>query len=127
MNTSGHGPKSDPNRIFEQCLAKKKLLLPKINGDRVAKDVFDLRNDFHEDRLSVSVCGEKINLGHFRPFFEARRTNSHKFLPNLGVKRWKIAMYEEYKKIGPKIICRPPRFQLMRLTLTITLFVYFRP
>jgi hypothetical protein len=30
----------------------------------------------HKDRLSFRVYGEKINLGNFRPFFDARRTKS---------------------------------------------------
>ena len=30
-------------------------------------------------------------------------------------------MYGESEKIGPEMICRPPRFQLMRFTLTTTL------
>jgi hypothetical protein len=34
----------------------------KINQDRVAN------NGFHEDQLSFPVYGEKLNLGHFRPF-----------------------------------------------------------
>jgi hypothetical protein len=40
--------------------AYKNLFFPlKINQDRVANNVFDCQNDFHEDRLSFSVCGEK--------------------------------------------------------------------
>ena len=42
--------------------------------------VFDPQNDFHEDRLSFPVYGEKINLGHFRPL---GRTKSPKFEPKL--------------------------------------------
>jgi hypothetical protein len=33
---------------------------PKINHDRVANNVFDIQNEFHEDRLSFPVYGEKI-------------------------------------------------------------------
>jgi hypothetical protein len=32
----------------------------------VANNDFELQNDFHEDRLSFSVYGEKVNLGHLR-------------------------------------------------------------
>jgi hypothetical protein len=32
-----------------------------------------------------------------------------------------IFLYEKSEKIGPQMICRPPRFQLMRFTLTTTL------
>ena len=67
MDTPDHGTKSDPKGTFELCPRKKKFS-PKINQDRVANNDFDLQNDFHEDRLSFPVYGEKINLGHFRPF-----------------------------------------------------------
>ena len=46
-----------------------KVPFPKINQDRAAKNVFDLQNDFRKDLFNFSVYGEKINLGHFRPFF----------------------------------------------------------
>jgi hypothetical protein len=52
MDTFGHGTKSDLNVTFEPCL-------PEINHDRVANNVFDLQNDFHEDRLSFPVYGSK--------------------------------------------------------------------
>ena len=67
MDTPDHGTKSDPKGTFE-LYPKIKIFSPKINQDRVANNVFDLQNDFHEDRLSFPVYGEKINLGHFRPF-----------------------------------------------------------
>jgi hypothetical protein len=60
MNTSDHGTKSDLQWTFELCLPKKNFAL-KNNQDRVAN------HDFHEDRLSFPVYGEKINLGYFRP------------------------------------------------------------
>ena len=67
MDISEHSTKSDPKGIFELCLPIKKFS-PKINQNRVANNVFDLQNDFHEDRLSFPVYREKINLGHLRPF-----------------------------------------------------------
>jgi hypothetical protein len=68
MNISEHSTKSDPKGNFELC-PPKTFLFPKINRDRVASNVFDLQNNFHEDRLSFPVYGGKINLGLFRPFF----------------------------------------------------------
>ena len=56
-------PKTTPKGTFE---TQKNIYFPKINQYRVAKNVFDLQNDFHEDRLSFRVYGEKINLGNFR-------------------------------------------------------------
>ena len=76
MDTSDHGTKSDPKGLLS--ISTKKFFPPKINQDRVANNVFDLQNDFLEDRLSFPVYGEKINwviLG----LFEARRTKSLNF------------------------------------------------
>ena len=36
---------------------------PKIIQNRVTNSDFGLQNDFHEDRMSFPVYGEKINLG----------------------------------------------------------------
>ena len=36
------------------------------NLTTVADNVFDQQNNFHEDRLSFPVYGEKINLGPFK-------------------------------------------------------------
>jgi hypothetical protein len=58
--------KSDPDGAFE-INPQKFFFSQKINQDCVAYNVFGLQNDFHEDRLNFPVCGEKINLGHFRP------------------------------------------------------------
>ena len=77
-------PKVTPMGLLSHI--QKKKISPKINQDRVANNDFDLQNDFHEDRLSFSAYGEEINLGHFRSFFEARRTKSPKFLPKERLK-----------------------------------------
>ena len=124
MDTSDHGTKNDPKGIFELC-SKKKTFFPKINQDRVSNNVFDLQNDFHEDRLSFPVYGEKINLGNFRPFLRLAVLMVQNFCQNQVSKArnsggWTI-LYGESEKIGPEMICRPPRFQLMRFTLTTTL------
>ena len=41
-------------------LLTQSFLMTKINQDRVDYNVFDIQNDFHEDRLSFPVYGEKI-------------------------------------------------------------------
>jgi hypothetical protein len=124
MDTPDHGTKSDPKGTFELC-PKKKIFSPKINQDRVANNVFDLQNDFHEDRLSFPVYGEKIKLGHFRPFLRLAVLKVQNFGQNKSSRAEKLAtsllLYRESEKIGPEMICRPPRFQLMRFTLTMTL------
>jgi hypothetical protein len=67
MDISKQSTKSDPKGILELCLPKTFFFL-KINQDRVANNVFDIQKNFHEERLSLPVYGEKINLGHFKPF-----------------------------------------------------------
>ena len=81
MDSSDHGIKSDPNGTFELC-PKKKKISPKINKDRVATNDFDLQNYFHEDRLSIPVYGEKINLSHFRPFLRLAVLKVQNFCQN---------------------------------------------
>ena len=81
MDSSDHGTKSDPNGTFELC-PKNKIFSPKINKDRVANNDFDLQNDFHEDRLSIPVYGEKMNLSHFRPFLRLAVLKVQNFCQN---------------------------------------------
>jgi hypothetical protein len=106
-------------------MSKKKFFSPKTNQDRVANNVFDLQNDFHEDRLSFPVYGDKIKLGHFRPFLKPAVLKVQNFGQNKSSRAEKLATslfsYGESEKVGLEMICRPPRFQLMRFTLTTTL------
>ena len=124
MDISEHSTKSDPKGIFELCLPKT-YFFPKINRDHVANNVFDLQKNFHDDRLSFPVYGEKINLGHFRPFLRPAVLKVQNFCQNWSSRAKKLAtslfLYGESEKIGLEMICRPPRFQLMRFFLTTTL------
>jgi hypothetical protein len=112
-------------------MSKKKKFSPKINQDRVAYNVFDHQNDFYEDRLSFPVYGEKIKLGHFRPFLWLAVLKVQNFCQNKSSRAEKLAtslfLYEESEKIGPEMTCPILRFQLMRFTLITTfnnLFVF---
>jgi hypothetical protein len=67
--------------------------------------------------LSFPVYGEKINLAHFRPVLRLG-VNLENWARKFG---GKIILYGEFEKVGPMMICRPSRFQLMRFTLTTTL------
>ena len=78
MDISEQSTKSDPKGIFELIT----FFFPKINQDRVANNVFDLQKFFHEDRLSLPVYGEKINLGHFRPFLRPSVLKVQNFCQN---------------------------------------------
>jgi hypothetical protein len=50
LRSYGFRAKKDPIGTFGQC-RQKKVFSPEINLDRVVNNVFDLQNDFHEDRL----------------------------------------------------------------------------
>jgi hypothetical protein len=54
------------NKEFTQVT--QELLVPKRYNFKSLRNLFDHQNDFHEDQLSFPVYGEKIYLGHFRPF-----------------------------------------------------------
>jgi hypothetical protein len=83
---------------------------------------FDLKNDFHEDRLSFQVYGEKINLGHFKPFLRLAVLKAQHFCQKQASRAKNSGiLFGESEKIGPEMIYRPPRFQVMRFTLTMTL------
>ena len=54
MDTSDDGTKSDPDGALE-IYPQKNFFSQKINQDCVAYSVFDLQNDFHEDRFNFPV------------------------------------------------------------------------
>jgi hypothetical protein len=74
-------PKVTPMGLLSY-VQKKNFFYPKINQDRVANNDFDLQNYFHVDRLSFPVHGEKINLGHFRPFLRLAVLKVQNFCQN---------------------------------------------
>jgi hypothetical protein len=121
-------PKLTPKGLLSY-VQKKNFFPQKINEDRDANNDFDLQNVFHEDRLSFPVYGEKIKLGHFRPFLRLAVLKVQNFGQNKSSRAEKLAtslfLYGESEKIGPEMIFRPPRFQLLRFTLTTTLKLIF--
>ena len=80
--------------------------------------------------VEFPVYGEKIKLGNFRPFLRLAVLKVQNFCQNKSSRAEKLAtslfLYgeSEIRKIGPEMIGRPPRFQVMRLTLTTTLNHY---
>ena len=50
--------KKRPQRVF-WAMSTKIFFPPYITQDRVANNVFDCQNDFHEDQFSFPVNGEK--------------------------------------------------------------------
>jgi hypothetical protein len=58
-----------------------KKISPKINQDRFANNVFDPKNDFHEDRSSFPVYGSFLALFEAKIFAEIR---SHE------LENWKV-------------------------------------
>jgi hypothetical protein len=93
----------------------QKKFTPKINQDRVANNVFDLQNDFHKDRLSFPVYGEKINLGNFRSFLRLAVLKVLNFRQNWVLRARKLEgriLHGESEKNGPDMIWRPPASRL---------------
>jgi hypothetical protein len=97
-------PKTSPMELLR--FVNQKHFFPKINYDRVAHNVFDLQNNFHEDRLSFSVYGEKINLGHFRHFLRHAVLKVQNFCQNWVSKARKlerrIILHYESEKLVPR-------------------------
>jgi len=111
MDISEHSTKSDPKGIFELCLPKT-FFFPKINRDHVANNVFDLQKNFHDDRLSFPVYGEKINLGHFWPFLRPAVLKVQIF-SKIGpqeLKNWLLAYFcmGNPKKLVSRLSADPP-------------------
>jgi hypothetical protein len=73
-------PKVIPKELLR--LFTKNFFSPKINQNRVAYNDFHLPNNFHKDRLSFPVYGEKIKLGHFRPFLRLAVLKAQNFRQN---------------------------------------------
>ena len=99
----------------------------KINLNHIADIVFDLRNEFHANRISFSDFVEKIFLRQFWPIFTPLALKIENFGQNWSSRAEKLAtslfLHGESEKIGPETICRPPRFQLGRFLLTLSLKV----
>jgi hypothetical protein len=120
---SGHDPRSVTTP--EKSGSRPDLGRDRESGRPTRSITPNTKNDFHEDRLSFPVYEEKIKLGHFRPFLRLAVLKVQHFCRNKSSRAEKLAislfLYGESEKIGPEMICRPPRFQLMRITLTTTL------
>jgi NRPS condensation-like uncharacterized protein len=78
-----------------------------------------------EKKVKTQMRPKKINLGHFRPFLRLAVLKVQNFCQNWSSRAEKLAttlfLYGESEKIGLEMICRPPKFQLMRFFLTTTL------
>jgi hypothetical protein len=60
-----------------------------INLKPVADIVFDLRNEFHANRMKFRVFVEKIFFLSILTYFDTPRIKSRKFWSNLVLKSWK--------------------------------------
>ncbi len=106
-------------------MSTKNIFFPKINRDRVANNVFGLQKNVHDDRLSFPVYGEKINLGHFRPFLRPAVLKVQNFCQN-----WLLAYFciGNPKKLVSRWSADPPYSSLWGFTwqrLLTKLFFWF--
>ena len=101
------------------------MFISKINLNLIADIVFDLRNEFHANRMKFGTWGTKRFLRQFWPILTPLVLKVENFGQNKSSRAEKLAttlfLYGESEKIGPETICRPPRFQLGRFLLTLSL------
>ncbi len=86
----------------------QKFFISKIN----LKRVFDLRNEFHANRMSFGIWGTKSFLRQFLPILTPplalKIVNFGQNWPSRSEKlTTSLFMYEEPEKIGPETIWRP--------------------
>ena len=117
-------PKKCTKTVLGLCRRKNKIL-SKINSNLVAINVFDLQNEFHDNRTWFGTFGEKIFFGHFWPFLRSSLFRPQTFRQEVSV--WSenlqgfLFLYGESEKNGLEPICWPSRFQLRRFLLKSTL------
>ena len=108
---------------------KKNKILSKINKKLVASNVFDLQNEFYDNRTWFGTIWEKILFGNFWPFLRSSLFRPQNIRQEVSV--WSgnlpgtLFLYGESEKNGLPTICWPPRFQLRRFFLKSTLKDFF--
>ena len=76
-----HTPIESPCRDYKRYAVLK--IIYSIIRPKNAKNTLKCQKfDFYEDRLSFPVYGEKINLGHFRPFLRRAVLKVQNFCQN---------------------------------------------
>ena len=87
------------------------IFISKTNIKPVADIVFDLRNEFHANRMKFGVFVEKIFFCQFWPILTPLVLKVENFGQNWSSRAEKLAtslfLYGESEKIGPEAICRP--------------------
>ena len=113
-----------PKTPFSLKVAQN-IFISKFNLIAIADIVFDLRNEFHANRMKFGVLGLKSFKRQFWPILNPLILKIVNFAQNKSSRAGKSAtslfLYGESEKIGPETICRPPRFQVGRFLLTISL------
>ena len=111
-----------PITLFDLKVSQN-LFQSKINLNLIADIIFDLRNEFHANRMSFGVLGTKSFLRQFWPILTPLVLKIENFSQNWSSRAGKLAtclfLYGESEKIGP--ICRPFRIQVGRILLTLSL------
>jgi hypothetical protein len=107
------------------------MFISKINLKAIAGIVFDLRNEFHANRMKFGISGVKSFKRQFWPIlnllvlkienFGQNKSSREKKIGKIGKLATSLFLFRESEKIGPETICRPPRFQVLRILLTFSL------
>ncbi len=117
-------PQDGPNTTFALNVSSK-FFLSKINLNHITDIVFDLRNEFHANRMKFGILGAKNLLRQYLPILTPLPLKIVNLGQNKSFRAEKLTtilfLYGESEKTGPGTICRPTRFQVLRILLTFSL------
>ncbi len=105
---------------------RKDKISSNAKSNLVADNVFDLQNEFYDNRTYFLV---KILFGNFWPFLRSSLFRPQNIRQEVSV--WSgnlpgtLFLYGESEKNGLGTICWPPRFQLRRFLLKSTLKTFY--
>jgi hypothetical protein len=103
----------------------QKFFISKFNLKAIADIVFDLRNEFHVNRLKFGILGTKMFSTSILNYFDTPRTKYRKFWPLIVLISWKIGDYPIFvwgiRKNWSRDDLSTPRFQVLRILLTFSL------
>ena len=96
----------------KRLLSRPKTFFIENQPNPVADIVFDLRNEFHANRMKFGIWGTKRFLRQFWTILTPLVLKVENFGQNKSSRAEKLAtslfLYGESEKIGPETICRPP-------------------
>ena len=123
LTFSSRGPKN----AF--CLkVAQNIFKSKFNLKAIADIVFDLRNEFHVNRLKFGILGTKMFSTSILAYFDTPRTKYRKFWPLIVLISWKIGDQPIFvwgiRKNWSRDDLSTPRFQVLRVLLTFSIILF---